>query len=164
VLSLHLRRAPFIERVRNVQWLRSALAGVSAAVVGVIASLRCGSALHVLFAEVGQASAVLALARVRDLGASTRRRGHRRGRGVALLRIPRQLFAVLGADGAGRMAVRLLLKRQRWARRDELRHGERPAVQQSSSKWLNATALAFGRQRQAEAGRLIEAPKVRLGA
>ncbi len=46
--------APYIERVRNVRWLSSALAGVTAAVVGVIANLAFWFALHVLFASVGE--------------------------------------------------------------------------------------------------------------
>ncbi len=48
--------APYIETVRNVRWLASALAGVTAAVVGVIANLALWFALHVLFAEVGEVS------------------------------------------------------------------------------------------------------------
>jgi chromate transporter len=47
--------APYIETVRNVRWLASALAGVTAAVVGVIANLALWFALHVLFATVGEA-------------------------------------------------------------------------------------------------------------
>jgi chromate transporter len=47
--------APYIETVRNVRWLSSALAGVTAAVVGVIANLALWFGLHVLFATVGEA-------------------------------------------------------------------------------------------------------------
>lgn len=47
--------APYVETVRNVRWLKSALEAVTAAVVGVIANLAIWFALHVLFAEVGSA-------------------------------------------------------------------------------------------------------------
>ncbi|MBX3576551.1 MAG: chromate efflux transporter [Rhizobiaceae bacterium] len=46
--------APYVEVVRNVRWLTSALATVTAAVVGVIANLALWFALHVLFASVGE--------------------------------------------------------------------------------------------------------------
>jgi chromate transporter len=45
--------APYVETIRNVRWLGSALAAVTAAVVGVIANLAVWFGLHVLFAEVG---------------------------------------------------------------------------------------------------------------
>lgn len=44
--------APYVETVRNVRWLAGALASVTAAVVGVIASLAVWFAVHVLFAKV----------------------------------------------------------------------------------------------------------------
>jgi chromate transporter len=44
--------APYVERLRENAVLRAALAGVSAAVVGVILNLAAWFALHVLFAEV----------------------------------------------------------------------------------------------------------------
>ncbi len=43
--------APYIERLQNVPRLQSALAGVTAGVVGVIANLALWFALHVLFSE-----------------------------------------------------------------------------------------------------------------
>jgi chromate transporter len=46
--------APYVETVRNVRWLASSLAAVTAAVVGIIANLSIWFALHVLFAKVGQ--------------------------------------------------------------------------------------------------------------
>ena len=46
--------APYVETVRNVRWLASALAAVTAAVVGIIANLAVWFALHVLFGEVGE--------------------------------------------------------------------------------------------------------------
>jgi chromate transporter len=48
--------APFVERLSGNRVIASALAGVTAAVVGVIANLALWFALHVLFAEVGQAA------------------------------------------------------------------------------------------------------------
>ena len=47
--------APFMERLRSVEWLRAALASVTAAVVGVIASLGLWFALRVLWGEPGKA-------------------------------------------------------------------------------------------------------------
>ncbi|MCV3241894.1 chromate efflux transporter [Mesorhizobium sp. ZC-5] len=46
--------APYVETVRNVRWLASALSAVTAAVVGIIANLAVWFALHVLFATVGE--------------------------------------------------------------------------------------------------------------
>ena len=46
--------APWIERLRHAARLKSALAAVTAAVVGVIANLTVWFALHVLFARTGQ--------------------------------------------------------------------------------------------------------------
>jgi chromate transporter len=48
--------APFVERLRGNRAVASALAGVTAAVVGVIANLALWFGLHVLFAEVGEAA------------------------------------------------------------------------------------------------------------
>jgi chromate transporter len=48
--------APYIERLRGNRMLAGALAGVTAAVVGVIANLALWFGLHVLFAEVGEAA------------------------------------------------------------------------------------------------------------
>ncbi|MEM6711248.1 MAG: chromate efflux transporter [Pseudomonadota bacterium] len=45
--------APFVERTREIEWLKNALRGVTSAVVGVIASLAVWFAIQVLFAEVG---------------------------------------------------------------------------------------------------------------
>lgn len=48
--------APYLERLTSAPRLAGALAGIMAAVVGVIASLSAWFALHVLFATVGRAS------------------------------------------------------------------------------------------------------------
>ena len=44
--------APYVETLRNVRWLASALAAVTAAVVGIIANLAVWFALHVLFGDM----------------------------------------------------------------------------------------------------------------
>ena len=46
--------APYVETVRNIRWLASALAAVTSAVVGIIANLAVWFALHVLFRDVGE--------------------------------------------------------------------------------------------------------------
>ena len=46
--------APYMERLRHVQWLREALSAVTAAVVGVIANLALWFGLRVLFGEPGE--------------------------------------------------------------------------------------------------------------
>lgn len=46
--------APYVETVRGIRWLASALAAVTAAVVGIIANLGVWFALHVLFGKVSE--------------------------------------------------------------------------------------------------------------
>lgn len=46
--------APYIETLRNIQWLSAALNAVTAAIVGVIASLAMWFGLHVLFSDIGE--------------------------------------------------------------------------------------------------------------
>ncbi|MCC0043256.1 MAG: chromate efflux transporter [Brucellaceae bacterium] len=102
--------APYIETVRNVRWLSAALAGVTAAVVGVIANLALWFGLHVLFGTVGElnfgplalpvpdvatfvpAAAIIALASA-----------------IALLRYHANLIAVLALAALCGIAVRLWL-------------------------------------------------------
>ncbi|MEX0956551.1 MAG: chromate efflux transporter [Rhizobiaceae bacterium] len=102
--------APYIETVRNVRWLSSALAGVTAAVVGVIANLALWFALHVLFSGVGEfqsgplsipapdaatfdpAAAIIAVAA-----------------GIALLRYHLNLIAVLALAALAGVAVTLAM-------------------------------------------------------
>jgi chromate transporter len=48
--------APWIDRLGQAVWLKGGLAAVTAAVVGVIANLTAWFALHVLFAQVGEAA------------------------------------------------------------------------------------------------------------
>lgn len=49
--------APYVEKVRHVRWLASALSAITAAVVGIIANLAVWFSLHVLFGEVGERAA-----------------------------------------------------------------------------------------------------------
>ena len=98
--------APYVETVRTVRWLSAALAGVTAAVVGVIVNLGLWFALHVLFGAVGeitlgplgmpwpQAASFDAPAALIALAA-----------GVALLRFHVNLFAVLGLAAMAGVAV-----------------------------------------------------------
>lgn len=102
--------APYIERLRHVQWLAAALSAVTAAVVGVIANLAVWFGLHVLFGDhpeimVGPfhlpsldwlafdwQAALIAVAS-----------------GVALLRFHANLFAVLSGASAAGIAFKLLI-------------------------------------------------------
>ena len=99
--------APYVETVRSVRWLATALAAVTAAVVGVIANLRLWFALHVLFGVVGETAvgplrvpipdvSTFDLAAVVIAFAA----------GVALIRFKANLFAVLAAAMAAGMALR----------------------------------------------------------
>ena len=101
--------APHIERLRSVRWLSAGLAAITAAVVGVITNLAVWFALHVLFAEVGEAAlgpfslpvpelvTLNVAALVIALGA-----------GVALLRYHLSLFLVLGGATLAGVAVTVL--------------------------------------------------------
>ncbi len=93
--------APYIETVRHVRWLASALAAVTAAVVGVIANLAVWFALHVLFASVGSVEmGPLALPVPEwasfDAGAAL----IAVAAGIALIRFHANLFVVLGLAAA----------------------------------------------------------------
>ncbi len=97
--------APYVETVRNIRWLASALAAVTAAVVGIIANLGVWFSLHVLFGKVGErqvgpiiipapdpssfdfAAAIIAFAT-----------------GIALIRYHANMIAMLGAAGVAGMA------------------------------------------------------------
>lgn len=90
--------APYVETLRNVRWLASALAGVTAAVVGVIANLALWFALHVLFADVGAArlgpfSLPVPEAAAFDPASAS----IAVAAGIALLWFHASLFAVMGA-------------------------------------------------------------------
>jgi len=100
--------APYVETVRNIRWLASALAAVTAAVVGIIANLALWFGLHVLFASVGEsrfglfsvpmpdpASFDLAAAAIAAAAA------------VALVWMRLNMFLVLGAAAVAGMLLRL---------------------------------------------------------
>jgi len=102
--------APHIERLRSVQWLTAGLAAITAAVVGVIANLAVWFALHVLFADVGEAALgpftlpvpELATLNVAALAIAL-------GAGVALLRFHLNLFLVLGGATLAGIASTMLV-------------------------------------------------------
>ncbi|MBK8457307.1 MAG: chromate efflux transporter [Phyllobacteriaceae bacterium] len=101
-----LAGAPFVERLRRVIWLTSALAGVTAAVVGVIANLALWFGLHALFGSVGEAAFGPLTLPVPELAMFDWRAGLiAAGAGVALLRLRWNLFAVLGLAAAAGAAV-----------------------------------------------------------
>lgn len=101
--------APYIERLRHVEWLSASLAAVTAAVVGVIANLAVWFGLHVLFGDYPEIligpihlpsldwgvfdwrPAVIAIAS-----------------GAALLRFHLNLFVVLAGASAAGIALNLL--------------------------------------------------------
>ena len=101
--------APHIERLRSVRWLSAGLSAITAAVVGVIANLAVWFALHVLFADVGEAAFGPFILPVPDPatlnGAAF---VIALGAGVALLRFHVNLFAVLGAATLAGIAVVLV--------------------------------------------------------
>jgi len=101
--------APYVETLRNVRWLAGALAAVTAAVVGVIASLGLWFALHVLFGALSDLRigplvlpwpdwATLDLAAAIIAAAS----------GVALIRYKANMLMVLAAAAIGGAAWTLL--------------------------------------------------------
>ena len=100
--------APYVETVRNVRWLATALAAVTAAVVGIIANLALWFALHVLFGAVGE----LAVGPVDAAGPRSLRRSIlprqsiALAAGVALIRFKVNLFAVLAAAMAAGVVLR----------------------------------------------------------
>jgi len=95
--------APFVERLRRLGWLTAALAGVTAAVVGVIANLALWFGLHALFATVDAVTfGPLSLA-VPDPASFDRRAGLIAAfSALALIGLRWNLFVVLAlAAGAG---------------------------------------------------------------
>ncbi|MEW9836778.1 chromate efflux transporter, partial [Mesorhizobium marinum] len=88
--------APYVETLRGVRWLSGALAAVTAAVVGVIASLGLWFAMHVLFASVGDVALGplhLPMPRLATLDAAAALIAF--GAGVALIRYKANMIAVL---------------------------------------------------------------------
>ncbi|GAA2842598.1 chromate transporter [Aminobacter aminovorans] len=100
--------APYVETVRNVRWLASALSAVTAAVVGIIANLAVWFALHVLFGNVGEVNWGPFALPVLDFGsfdwlAAT----IAVAAGVALIRFHANMMAVLAASALAGMAWQL---------------------------------------------------------
>ena len=101
--------APYVETVRSVRWLATALAAVTAAVVGIIANLALWFALHVLFGTVrdtaiGPLSIPVPELATFDLAAAA----VAVAAGVALIRFKVNLFAVLAAAMAAGVFVTLV--------------------------------------------------------
>lgn len=89
--------APFVERTREIVWLKNALRGVTAAVVGVIGSLAVWFTIQVLFADVaevrlGPASLPAPELASLDIGAL----GIALAAGVLLFVLKAGLFTILG--------------------------------------------------------------------
>ncbi len=101
--------APYVETVRNIRWLASALAAVTAAVVGIIANLAVWFGLHVLFGSVGEwligpFSLPVADLSTFDLAAAA----IAVGAGVALIRYKVNMIAVLVAAALAGMTWTLI--------------------------------------------------------
>jgi chromate transporter len=85
--------APWMERLERIPWLQSALAAITAAVVGVIANLALWFAVHVLFAR--PQAAAFGLPDVTSL--DWRPALIAAGAALLLFRVKRSVIAVLGA-------------------------------------------------------------------
>jgi chromate transporter len=100
--------APFVERLRDNRYVASALAAVTAAVVGVIASLALWFGLHVLFGEVGELAFGALSLPVPDLGSfDTPAALIALAAGVALIRYHVNVVIVLAVSAIAGMALRL---------------------------------------------------------
>jgi chromate transporter len=100
--------APYVETVRNVRWLASALAAVTAAVVGIIANLALWFGMHVLFGEVGSATAGPFTLPVPELATFDWRAAVIAiAAGIALLGYKVNLLVVLGAAMVAGVALSL---------------------------------------------------------
>ncbi|KQU76631.1 chromate transporter [Aminobacter sp. DSM 101952] len=100
--------APYVETVRNVRWLASALAAVTAAVVGIIANLAVWFALHVLFGTVGETAWGPFVLPVLDFGSvDWVAAGIAAGAGLALIRFKANMIVVLAVSALAGMAWQL---------------------------------------------------------
>ncbi|MFH1795125.1 MAG: chromate efflux transporter [Pseudomonadota bacterium] len=100
--------APYVETVRSIAWLSTALAAVTAAVVGIIANLALWFGLHVLFATVGEVAAGPFSLPLPDLASFDPRAALIAvAAGVALLRYHVNMIVVLTAAAAAGMILRL---------------------------------------------------------
>ncbi len=101
--------APYIERLRQVQWLTAALAGITAAAVGVIANLALWFALHVLFGDfVEQMFGPLHIPQIVWSQFDLRAALIAFVAGVALLRYHFNLLWVIGGAALAGMALSLI--------------------------------------------------------
>ncbi|MCO5162900.1 MAG: chromate efflux transporter [Mesorhizobium sp.] len=100
--------APYVETVRNIAWLSTALAAVTAAVVGIIANLALWFGLHVLFGTVGEVQAGPFALPVPDLASFDPWAALIAvAAGAALLRFHANMIVVLAAAAAAGMILRL---------------------------------------------------------
>lgn len=100
--------APYVETVRNIAWLSTALAAVTAAVVGIIANLALWFGLHVLFGTVGEFAAGPFSLPLPDLASFDPWAALIAvAAGVALLRFHANMIVVLAAAAAAGMILRL---------------------------------------------------------
>lgn len=100
--------APYVETVRNVRWLASALSAVTAAVVGIIANLAVWFALHVLFGNVGEVAWGPFALPVLDFGSFDWAAAIIAvAAGVALIRFHANMIAVLAVSALAGMAWQL---------------------------------------------------------
>jgi chromate transporter len=98
--------APYVERVRNVRWLASALAAVTAAVVGVIANLALWFAMHVLFTRITDVRAGPLVFPVPELSTFDYSAAIIAvAAGVALIRLHANMFLVLAGAALAGMAL-----------------------------------------------------------
>lgn len=101
--------APYVETLRKVEWLRAALAAITAAVVGIIANLALWFGLHVLFATVGEVRfGPVSLAWPDITTFNPWAAAIALGAGLALLRFHANMIATLAAAGLAGVAVKLL--------------------------------------------------------
>jgi chromate transporter len=100
--------APYVETVRNVRWLASALSAVTAAVVGIIANLAVWFALHVLFGNVGEVNWGPFALPVLDFGSFDWAAATIAiAAGVALIRFHTNMIVVLAVSALAGMAWQL---------------------------------------------------------
>jgi chromate transporter len=101
--------APYIERLRHVEWLSALLAAVTAAVVGVIANLAVWFGLHVLFGDYKDFTIGPVHLPALDLSAFDWQAALiALASGIALLRFHANLLAVLGGAAAVGILFKLL--------------------------------------------------------
>ena len=97
--------APYVETVRNVRWLSSALAAVTAAVVGIIANLAVWFGLHVLFGNFREVAWGPLMLPAPDLGQfDWVAAGIAVGAGLALIRYKANMIVVLAVSALAGMA------------------------------------------------------------